>query len=181
MNDALDHGPEADDRPFGQGPQAPVPPEPGTGVAAYRPQPSRSGRAFRWWLGLSLLLAIAFGVCVAIGVNQFDFAPMHIVVDGDDIGNGITINGLGHGGRVLLAVCALLVALLLLLLVPLILLLVVGSVAIALVCALGVPLIAVALAVAAVTSPLWLVGLLIWLAVRRRPSPALARSATMTA
>jgi hypothetical protein len=178
MNDSLDHAAEADDRPLGHATTAP---DAGTSLAIYRPTPSRSGRLFRWWLGLSLAAAVALGVCVAIGVNVFDLAPMHVVVDGNDFSDGLTINGLSGSAQALLAVGLLLVALLLLLLIPLILLLVVGSVAIAVVCALGVPLIAVALALAAVSSPLWLVGLLIWLVVRRRPSPALARSATMAA
>ena len=178
MNDSLDPGPAADDRPFGPAPAAPAP---GTALTPYRPRPSRSGRVFRWWLGISLLLAIALGVCVAIGIQHFDLAPLHIVIDGNDVGDGITINGVPDSARLLLAVIALLVALLLLLLIPLIVLLVVGSVAIAVVCAVGVPLIAVALALTAVSSPLWLVGLLIWVAVRRRPSPPLAPSATMTA
>ena len=178
MNDELEHGPEAADRPLIH----PTPAaQPASGLVPYRPQTSRSGRLFRWWLGLSVLLAIAVGVCVAIGINQFGLSPMHIVIDGEDFSDGITINGLTGGAQMLLAVIAVLVALLLLLLIPLILLLVVGSVAIAVVCALGVPLIAVALALAAVSSPLWLVGLLIWLVLRRRPSPTHARSATMTA
>ena len=174
MNDSLDHGPEADDRPqrIDTGSRTMVP---------YRPQPSRSGRLFRWWLGLSLLLAIAVALCVLVGVNQFDLAPMHIVIDGDDVGNGITINGLSDGGRALVAVGVLLFALLLLLLIPLLLVLVLGSVAIAVVCAIGVPLVVVALVLGALTSPLWLVGLMIWLAVRRRHSHPPARSATMTA
>ena len=71
--------------------------------------------------------------------------------------------------------------LLLLLLIHVLIFMIVGSVLIALVCGIGVPLIVLALALAVITSPLWMVGLLIWLVARRRPSPALARSATMAA
>ena len=174
MNDSPDLGASPDDRPHG------IDPTP-RAMVPFRPQPSRSGRLFRWWLGLSVLLALAVALCVMVGLHQFDFAPMHIVIDGDDGGNGITINGLTDGGRVLLAMGVLLFALLMLLLVPLMVLLVIGCVAIAVVCAIGVPLVVVALALGAVTSPLWLVGLLIWMAARRRPSQRSAPSATMTA
>ncbi|MEP6504421.1 MAG: hypothetical protein ABJD97_13880, partial [Betaproteobacteria bacterium] len=112
MNDSLDHGPEADDRPFGPAPASPGAPR--ASLVPYRPAPSRAGRVFRWWLGLSLLLAIAVGVCVAIGINQFDLSPMHIVIDGEDFSDGITIRGVSGGAQVLLAVIAVLVALLLL-------------------------------------------------------------------
>ena len=60
-------------------------------------------------------------------------------------------------------------------------LLVVGSVAIALVCGIGVPLIVLALAIGVVTSPFWMVGLLVWLILRRRDSHRYAASATMAA
>jgi len=73
-------------------------------------------------------------------------------------------------------------ALLLLLLIPIVVLLVVGSVALALVCGIGVPLIVLALALGVVTSPFWMVALLVWLlARRRRDSLRHARSATMAA
>ena len=175
-DDPLAHGPEADDRPHGGVEDAPT-----TALAPYRAPPRRRARLLRWWLGLSLALAVALAVCVMVGVNQFDLAPMHIVIDNNDLGDGITINGLSEGGRALLAVGVLLVALLLLLVVPLALMLVMACVAVAVVCALAVPLIAVALALAAVTSPLWGVALVVWLLARRRPSPPPARSATMTA
>jgi len=165
MTASFDHGPELDDRPR-------------TGAA---PRPSRSGRVFRWWLTLSVLAFFACAFCVLLGFNHADFAPLHIVIDGDDITDGITINGLTDGARVLLAVGALLFTLLLLLLIPVLLFLIVGAVLIALVCGLGVPLVVLALVLAAVTSPLWMVGLLIWLVARRHRSPPLARSARMTA
>ena len=171
MTASFDNGPELDDRP-----------DPArTARVPYRPQPSRSGQVFRWWLALSVLALFACALCVLLGFAHADFAPLHIVVDGDDITDGITINGLSDGGRALLAVGALMFTLLLLLLIPVLIFLIVGSVLIALVCGIGVPLIVLALALAVITSPLWMVGLLIWLVARRRPSPALARSATMAA
>jgi hypothetical protein len=171
MTAAFDNGPELDDRPDATN----------TALVPYRPKPSRAGRVFRWWLALGVLAFFACALCVLLGFAHADFAPLHIVVDGDDITDGITINGLSDGGRALLGVGALMLTLLLLLLVPVLIFLIVGSVLIALVCGIGVPLIVLALALAAVTSPLWMVGLLIWLVARHRPSPALARSATMAA
>ena len=169
MTDSLDHGPELDDRPP-------------TAVVPYRPRPSRAGRVFRWWLGLSFAAFCGVMLCVLLGFNHTDFAPLHIVVDGDDLTDGITINGLTDGGRMLLAFGAAMLALLLLLLIPIVLLLVVGSVAIALVCGIGVPLIVLALVLGVVTSPFWMVALLVWLlARRRRDSQRYAGSATMPA
>jgi hypothetical protein len=170
MTASFDHGPELDDRPPTS--NAPVP---------YRPRLSRAGRVFRWWLALGVLAFLACASCVLLGLNHADFAPLHIVIDGDDLSDGLTINGLSDGGRVLLVVGALLFALLLLLLIPVLLFLIAGSVLIALVCGLGVPLLVLALVLAAVTSPLWMVALLVWLVARRRPSPRPARSATMAA
>jgi hypothetical protein len=171
MTASFDNGPEPDDRPY----------PPSTARVPYRPEPSRTGRVFRWWLALSVLALFACALCVLLGFAHAGFAPLHIVVDGDDLTDGITINGLSDGGRALLGVGALMFALLLLLLIPVLIFLVVGSVLIALVCGIGVPLVVLALALAVATSPLWMVGLLIWLVARRRPSPALARSATMAA
>ena len=170
MTASFDNGPELDDRP-----------RTANALVPYRPKPSRAARVFRWWLALSALAFVACALCVLAGFGHADFAPLHIVIDGDDITDGITIDGLSDGGRALLAVGALMLALLLLLLIPVLVLLVVGSVAIALVCGIGIPLIVLALVLGVVTSPLWMVGLLIWLVARRRPSPQHARSATMAA
>lgn len=170
MTASFDHGPELDDRPPAS-----------NALVRHRPQPSRAGRVFRWWLALGVLTFFACAFCVLLGFSHADFAPLHIMIDGDDITDGLTIDGLSDGGRALLAVGALTFTLLLLLLIPVLVLLIVGSVLIALVCGLGVPLLVLGLVLAAVTSPLWMVGLLIWLVARRRPSPQPARSATMAA
>ncbi len=173
MTASFDNGPESDDRPRAVAPS--------TALVPYRPRPSRVARVFRWWLGLSVLAFVGVALCVLLGFNHADFAPLHIVIDGDDVTDGLTINGLTDGGRVLLAFGAAMLALLLLLLIPVLLFLVVGSVAIALVCGIGVPLIVLALVLGVVTSPFWMVGLLVWLVARRRDSQRLAGSATMPA
>ena len=173
MTAPLDQAPELDDRPASA--------VPARALVPYRPRPSRTARVFRWWLGLSVFAFFGVALCVLLGFNHMDFAPLHIVIDGDDVTDGITINGLTDGGRVLLAFGAAMVALLLLLLIPIVVLLVVGSVVIALVCGIGVPLIVLALGLAVATSPFWMVGLAVWLVLRRRDSQRLAASATMAA
>jgi hypothetical protein len=176
---SFDSAPEPDDRPAtvapagaaAEGSAAPVP---------YRPRPSRWATVFRWWLGLGLVAFVAVALCVFLGFSHADFAPLHIAVT-DDGSDGITINGLSDGGRALLAVGLGFLALLLLLLIPILVVLVVGAVAIALLCGIGVPLIVLALGLVVATSPFWLVGLMVWLIVRRRDSHRYAASARMAA
>jgi hypothetical protein len=146
----------------------------------YRPRPSAWARAFRWWLGLSVLAFVGVALCAWIGIGHGEFAPLHVMI-ADDGSDGITINGLSDAGGALLAVGAGLLALLMLLLIPLLILIVVGAVILAMICGVGLPLIALALAFAVVTSPVWVVGLLIWLVARRRDTNRLAASATMPA
>ncbi len=157
---------------------------PGRALVPYRPRPGRVARVFRWWLAASVLVLFACACFVSLGLHNLDLTPVHIVVTGDAFGDGpgdsVTITGLNDAGQSLLAIGGLLLGLLVLMLLPLLLLLIVGAVAIALVCGIGVPLVVLALALGVVTSPLWLIGLLVWLAVRRR-SPTPPRSATMAA
>jgi hypothetical protein len=182
MTDPLDHAPEPDDRPATMASTAPLPapPSPVPAPVPYRPRPSAWGRLFRWWLGLSLLAFVGLALCVAVGIDHSSLSPLNISIT-DDGSDNVTITGLTDGGRALLAVAGALLALLLLLLIPLMVLLIVGSIAIALVCGIGVPLIALALVLGVVTSPFWLVALLVWLAARRRDTNRLAASATMPA
>ena len=171
MITSFDPAPDADDRPAG----------PSRALVPYRPRPSRIARVFRWWLGLSIVALFACAFCVAFGLHDLGLAPVHIVINGDDLGDGLTINGLSDASQALLGVGALMLALLLLLLIPVLVLLIVGSVAIALVCGIGVPLVVLALALGAITSPFWIVGLIVWLIARRRHSPSLPASARMAA
>jgi hypothetical protein len=170
MTASFDPVPEPDDRSATMA--APVP---------YRPRPSRAATVLRWWLALSVLTLFAIALCVFIGFVQKDFAPLNIVIHGDHITDGVTITGIDDGAGALLATGLALLALLLLLMIPLVSLLVAGSVAIVLMCGLGVPLIVLALVLGVVTSPFWMVGLLVWLIARRRDSHRLAGSATMAA
>ena len=135
MTASFDPAPEADDRPA----------SPSRALVPYRPRPSRIARVFRWWMGLSIGLLFVCGICVAFGLHNLDLAPVHIVISGDDLSDGINISGLDEGAQALLGVGAVMLALLLLLMIPLLLFLILGSVAIALLCAVVVPLAAVAL------------------------------------
>jgi hypothetical protein len=182
MTDPLDHAPEPDDRPATMASAAPLPAAsaPAPARVPYRPRPSGWARLFRWWLGLSLLACVGLALCVAVGIDHSQLSPLNITIT-DDGSDSVTITGLTDGGRALLAVAGALLALLLLLLIPLVVLLIVGSIAIALVCGVGAPLIALAVVLGVVTSPFWLVGLFVWLAARRRDTNRLAASATMPA
>ena len=157
---------------------------PGRALVPYRPRPTRTARVFRWWLGLSVVVVFACALCVMLGLYNLDLAPVHIVISGDAFGDGpgdsIRITGLGETGGDLLAIGGLLLGLLVLLVLPLLLLLVIGSVALALVCGIGIPLILLALVLGVATAPIWMIGLLVWLVLRRR-SPPMPRSATMPA
>jgi len=156
-------------------------PEPDERPAPYRPRPSRADTLLRWWLALSVLTLFAIALCVFIGYVQADFAPLHVVIRGDHITEGLTITGIDDGAGALLATGLALVVLFLLLMIPVLILLVAASVAIGLVFGLGVPLIGLALVLGVLTSPFWMVGLLVWLIARRRDSHRLAGSATMAA
>ena len=181
MTDPLDHAPEPDGRPATMASAAPLSaPLPAAAPVPYRPRLSGWGRLFRWWLGLSLLAFVGLALCVAVGIDHSSLSPLNITIS-DDGSDNVTIAGLTDSGRALLAVAGALLVLLLLLLIPLLVLLIVGSIAIALVCGIGVPLIALALVLGVVTSPFWLVALLVWLAARRRDTNRLAASATMPA
>ncbi len=177
---SFDPVPEPDDRPATVAAAAPEAPT-STTLVPWRPRRSRWATAFRWWLGLSVATLVGVALFAFVGYGLMDFAPLHIVVSGDDPSSGITIAGLPDGAGAALAVALLFLTLLVLLLVPVIVLLVVGSVAIALVFGIGIPLVVLALTLCAVTSPIWLVGLLIWLLARRRDSHRHVGSARMAA
>ena len=158
----------------GDAAEAPVAP-----AAATAPLPRNRGpRWLRWWLMSSLAVALVLLVCLAFGLGHVDVTPLHIVIDGDDVASGLSIDAPTAAGQVLVAAVLIMVALLVVLMVPLLLMLVLGAVAVALVIGFGVPLAALALALTVVTSPLWLVGLGVWALMRRRgPAPAVTMHA----
>ena len=171
MTAAFDPAPDADDRPAG----------PSRALVPYRPRPGRLARVFRWWLGLSVAVLFLGALFAGLGLHGLDLSPVHIVINGDDLNDGISVTGLDPGAQAMLGAGALTLALLLLLLIPLLLFLILGAVAIALLCAVAVPLAALALVIGVATSPAWILALVIWRVVRRHDAPPLPASARMAA
>ena len=172
MTDPLDDG--ARDKAF-QGadpasrPMGPAPVPAAQAAAAIAPRRGRGwGRFFKWWLLLSLAAMVICVVCLGVGMSHLQGAPMHIIIDGDDIGSTVSIDGASDGIKALLAMGGLFAALFVMLLVPMVLLLVVAVVCGALALGLGWAFIGVAIALLAVTFPIWIVALPIWFFARRR-------------
>jgi hypothetical protein len=183
-SDAAAHPPGADearaasDGAFrGVEPDARRLPPPAAPVAAVAAPPRRHGlrRFLGWWMVLALVCTACI-VCLAIGFSVFDADPIHIVIDGDDV-TGITIGSASLAVKAMVFVSLAAAMMLVLLLVPLVVLVVVGAVVFAIVAGFGTPIILMALALAALTSPLWIVGLVVWFFARRRR----AHSATIAA
>ena len=142
------------------------------------PRPRARGRLLRWWLLASLAATIVLLACVALGLGHADITPLHIVVDGEDLTPGPTLDAPGVAGHLVAGAILFMVTLLLVLVVPLLAFLVLGAVAVAVVLGVGVPLAALVLALALVSSPLWLVGLCVWAVLRHRgPPPAVTMQA----
>ena len=146
--------------------------------------PPRHGTAWRlagWWLLVSFVLLAICAVGAGIALSHADLQPVHVIIDGDDVGGGVTIDNAGPIAKVALGVAGVAAAMLALLLVPIVLTLVGGIVVLAIVIGLGVPIVALAMALALATSPVWLIGLLVWFLARRRRAFAHATSATIVA
>jgi hypothetical protein len=148
---------------------------PAAAAMAVPPRPHRARRFLGWWMVLSLVVT-ACVVCLAIGISVFHDTPVHILIDGDDV-TGLSMDGGGFAVEALVFACLAAASMLVLLLVPLLALVVVGSVVFALVAGFGTPLVILALALAVLTSPIWVVALVVWFFARRRR----AHSATMAA
>ena len=127
------------------------------------------------WLWL-LVAAFALAVLIVVTgfgwLSQLDGTPIHLVIDGDDLGtfdigmlSGWDVAGLAITAVV--AVFAVLVTLAVALLIGLILAL------IGLLIGVAVPLIAIVVVFAVVLSPLWLLAALVWWLVRRSDAPSL--------
>ena len=123
-------------------------------------------------LGLVVVLA---ALALHDGLAQWQWPPMSIVIDGEDISG--SFDSLSGDQQATVALAVLLGLLVALVVVPLTLLLVALFVAVVVLFALGLPLLAVTAVAALLLSPLVLLGLLVWWALR--PSRRPAGSATM--
>jgi len=123
-------------------------------------------------LGLVVVLA---ALALHDGLAQWQWPPMSIVIDGEDISG--SFDSLSGDQQATVALAVLLGLLVALVVVPLTLLLVALFVAVMVLFALGLPLLAVTAVAALLLSPLVLLGLLVWWALR--PSRRPAGSATM--
>ncbi|HEX4510016.1 MAG TPA: hypothetical protein VH328_08060 [Burkholderiaceae bacterium] len=188
MTDPLDGVSKDAPRPdVFQGAPADAPgPRPGNApsYASRSVDPSRRGPAWRlagWWLLVSVVLLVVCAIGAGIALQHSDLQPMHVIINGDDVGGGLTIESAGPIAKVALGVAGVAAVLLVLLLVPIVLALVGGIVMLALVIGLGVPIVGLAMALTLLTSPIWLVWLFVWLLARRRRAFAHATSATIAA
>lgn len=123
-------------------------------------------------LGLVVVLA---ALALHDGLAQWQWPPMSIVIDGEDISG--SFDSLSGDQQATVALAVLLGLLVALVVVPLTLLLVALFLAVVVLFALGLPLLAVTAVAALLLSPLVLLGLLVWWALR--PSRRPAGSATM--
>lgn len=157
---------------------APPPPAPAPVQAT---APVRRGRPFwQWWLVTSLVISTVALVCLVTALGHLGDVPLHVVVDGDDVGSGVNIalGSLPAAHQVALASALVLAVVILLLLVPVVLVIALGAVAVGVVAGVGLPLIAVAAGLLIATSPIWVIGLLVWMVVRaNRRAAAAARAA----
>lgn len=125
-------------------------------------------------LGLVVVLA---ALALHDGLAQWQWPPMSIVIDGDDISGSFGFDTLTGDQQATMALAVLLALVVALVVVPLTLLLVALFVAVVVLFALGLPLLAVTAVAALLLSPLLLLGLLVWWALRASRRPA--GSATM--
>lgn len=141
----------------------------------------RRGRPFwQWWLIASLFVSAIAIVCLVTALGHLGDVPMHVVVDGEEVGGGVNIalGSLPAAHQVALVSALVLAVVVMLLVVPLVIVIVLGAVVVAVVAGVGLPLIAVAAAFLVATSPIWVVGLLVWMVVRaNRRAAAAARAA----
>ena len=162
------------------------PPRPAVAAAAAMPSPAARRGMWPWLLGAAvlLLLVLTAGPGWALvslledakdGVEVFANGEPWGAWNGDSAGllGTALVALLGVGGALLVALLAVLlvVFLVVFLVLPLVLVCVVLAVGLGL----GGALLAAALVAAVVLSPLWLLGVLLWLLLRRTPKPTAAR------
>jgi hypothetical protein len=154
--------------------------DPATGTRHPAPRPSREAparRRRRWPLALGTLLLLALGALALVWnlVDAVDVVPVSLTIDGERVVDDIDLAGLSPAHRTVLVLLLAFAVLTAVLAVPVALLMALIALALALLLPVGIGLAALAVA----TSPLWLLGWLLWRTVAGRPSPPPATSDTM--
>ncbi len=147
-------------------------------TAARRPSDmAPAHRRRRWPLVLGALLLLALGALALVWnlVDAVDVVPVSLTIDGERVIDDIDLAGLSPAHRMMLVALLAFAVLTAVLAVPVALLMALIALALALLLPVGIGLAALAV----VTSPLWLLGWLLWRAVAGRPSPPPATSDTM--
>jgi hypothetical protein len=155
---------------------------PGTALSVAPSRPPRRGAGigfWRLWLLLSLVVTALCVWAVFTGLSHLDGVPMHVIVDGEEVGSGgIDLAGLGAAHGLAIAAAVISVVMVVLLLVPMVIVIVLGAVLLAVLCGVGLPMLLLAMLFLLLSSPLWLSVGLVWLVVRNRRRAA---SATIAA
>ena len=156
---------------FGPPPAPPAPPGPHELPAAAAPPAPRGPRLVRWLLAgalLAVLLSMAVGAAAWMLLAEAAGDGVQITVNGQpwaglDIDSDDALVGMLSAGMAVLA------------LLTVVLLVVPAALFTALLAALlglGAGLLAIVVVLAVTLSPLWLILLMLWLLLRRKPAPA---------
>lgn len=119
----------------------------------------------RWPRRLLILLAmgLALAAALVLMVQALDVsAPVHVMVDGEEVFRGLDLGAMPPAHKVVLAAVLLVTLLAALLIVPAALLLALLAVLGVVLMVVGIPLLAVVLALGLLVSPLILLGWLLW-------------------
>ncbi|NRF69691.1 hypothetical protein HLB44_22045 [Aquincola sp. S2] len=124
-------------------------------------------------LVLVLLVLLLAGIGLYVGLDQglaaWGDTPVRIIIDGEEIVDGLELGTLSAGGKLVLVLVLLSVGVMLALLLPMVMLLVLVVVAFALLVGLGLPLMALAAVLLLVASPLLLLMFAIARLLQRSP------------
>jgi hypothetical protein len=129
------------------------------------PPPPPPRRRSKWPLRLLVLLAvgIALVAVLALMVNAMHLsAPVHVVVDGQEVFNGFDVSSLPPAHKLVLAGAVMVALLAAMVIVPIALMLTLVAVLAVVLLIVGLPLAAVAIGLMLVLSPLILFGWLLW-------------------
>lgn len=136
-----------------------------TSTPSPRPAPRNVSR---WWLRLGLLFALLWlaAAMLWLAVQTVPYAPVHVMIDGEDVLSGFDLAGLDAAAPVALLVAVAVTLVVLLVVVPVALLVALLGLASVLLLTVGLPLLAMLGVFGLLLSPLALLIWLIWRALR---------------